>query len=128
MDQSARYPDPGKQALTLWQSALSELELQMTKATFDTWLRPTTLLTWEPGEGNASDNGSTRVVLGVPNGYVKDWLENRLYNPIARTLSGIAGQEVAVKFRITDPTDLQSVAAGEVLLQVKVLTHGVDGL
>jgi hypothetical protein len=101
---------PGKEACALWQSALSELELQMTRATFDTWLRPTALLTWEAEKGSASSSSAAHVVLGVPNEYIKDWLENRLYTPIRRTLSGIAGQEVAVEFRITNPTDLQSKA------------------
>jgi chromosomal replication initiation ATPase DnaA len=59
-------------------------------------------------QSDASGNGSTRVILGVPNGYIKDWLENRLHTPIRRTLSGIAGQEVEVEFRITQQTDLRS--------------------
>ena len=72
----------------------------MTRATFDTWLRPARLLAWEPAESDASSNGSTRVVLGVPNGYVKDWLENRLLTPIQRTLRGIAGQPVKTTFQV----------------------------
>ena len=98
--QGAEHPPPDKRALTLWQSALSELELQMTKATFDTWLRPASLLVWESIESSASGNGSTRIVLGVPNGYVKDWLENRLLTPIQRTLHGIVGQPVEIAFQV----------------------------
>ena len=100
MEQDARCLPPDKEALALWQSALSELELQMTKATFDTWLRPARLLAWESAESDASENGSTRVVLGVPNGYVKDWLENRLLTPIQRTLRGIAGRPVEITFQV----------------------------
>jgi len=90
---------PGREDLALWQTALNELELQMTRATFDTWVRPTELLAWE---SQAENNGSarTRVVLGTPNEYVKDWLENRLYTPIQRTLSGIAGHPVEVGFQV----------------------------
>ena len=97
--QGAEHPPPDKQAQELWQSALNELELQMTKATFSTWLRPTRLLAWEPDQDSGSGNGSTHVVLGVPNGYVKDWLENRLLTPIQRTLFGIAGQPVEITFQ-----------------------------
>ena len=99
-EQDERYLPPDKQALALWQSALSELELQMTRATFDTWLRPTRLLAWEPTGSDDSGSGSTRVVLGVPNGYVKDWLENRLLTPIQRTLHSIAGQPVEIAFQV----------------------------
>jgi chromosomal replication initiator protein len=72
----------------VWQAALGELELQMTRATFNTWLKPTTAVSWD----------QEAFVLGTPNGYIKDWLENRLYIPIQRTLSGITGQELHVEF------------------------------
>jgi chromosomal replication initiator protein len=60
----------------------------MTKATFNTWVKPTTVVSWQ------EDN----FVLGAPNGYIKDWLENRLHTPIERTVSGIVGQAVNVQF------------------------------
>ena len=91
---------PDKEARALWQAALSELELQMTRATFDTWLKPTTPLVWESDGSTASVNGSTRIVLGVPNGYVKDWLENRLLTPIQRTLDGVVGRPVEIAFQV----------------------------
>jgi hypothetical protein len=97
---SSEHAGPGKDACALWQAALSELELQMTKATYATWVRPVELLAWE-SEGDDNGAASTRVVLGTPNEYVRDWLENRLYAPIQRTLSGIAGHPVAVEFECT---------------------------
>jgi chromosomal replication initiator protein len=75
-------------AQNIWNAALGELELQMTKATFNTWVRPATVVSWQ------EDN----FVLGAPNGYIKDWLENRLHTPIQRTLSGIVGQNINVQF------------------------------
>jgi hypothetical protein len=98
--QGAEHPPPDKQSLAHWQSALSELEMQMTKATFNTWLRPARLLAWKSVGNDGSGNGSVHVVLGVPNGYVKDWLENRLLTPIRRTLRGIAGQPVEITFQV----------------------------
>lgn len=68
----------------LWQAALGELELQMTRATFDTWLRDTHCIGME--------NGDT-LVIGVKNGYAVEWLENRLYNVIQRTLHRLTQQE-----------------------------------
>ncbi|MBN1136831.1 MAG: hypothetical protein JXM73_09605, partial [Anaerolineae bacterium] len=98
--QGAEHPPPDSCALALWQSALGELEMQMTRATFSTWLRPTRLLAWEPAHGDGSGNSSTHVILGVPNGYVRDWLENRLLTPIRRTLCGVAGQPVEIAFQV----------------------------
>ena len=71
----------------IWQAALGELELQMTRATYNTWIRPVSAISYENGV----------FCLGTPNGYIKDWLENRLYTPIQRTLSGILGRETTVQ-------------------------------
>jgi chromosomal replication initiator protein len=70
-------------AQQVWQAALGELELQMTRATFNTWIKPVAAVSWD----------RDTFVLGTPNGYIKDWLENRLYAPIHRTLAGILEQK-----------------------------------
>jgi hypothetical protein len=98
-DQSCLFdtdaPNPPERVHSrLWEQALGELEMQMTRATFNTWLKPVALAGWTPA-GNGTPACAT---LNVPNGYVADWLENRLYVPIRRTLSGIAGEEVEVQF------------------------------
>jgi chromosomal replication initiator protein len=71
-----------------WKATLGELELQMTKATFNTWLKEARLLASEEDE----------FVIGVPNDYAKDWLENRLSETIVRTLSTVAAKAVSVRF------------------------------
>jgi hypothetical protein len=100
-DQPSAHTGPSAEACVLWQATLNELELQMTKATFVTWVRPAELMAWESRD-DGNDAVRTRVVLGTPNEYVKDWLENRLNTPIQRTLSGIAGSPVAVEFEVCD--------------------------
>lgn len=72
----------------VWQAALGQLQLEMPKTTFDTWVRGTALLAYEDGT----------FVLGVNNAYAKDWLDNRLRSTIKRTLGGIAGRSVEVRF------------------------------
>ncbi len=71
-----------------WKATLGELELQMTKATFNTWLKDARLLACDEDE----------YVVGVRNDYAKDWLSNRLHNTIVRTLTTIVGKPVAVRF------------------------------
>jgi chromosomal replication initiator protein len=75
-------------SLHVWSAALGELQLQMTQATFDTWLRDSRLLKEEDGT----------FVIGVKNGYAKDWLEHRLLATIKRTLARLTGRTIAVKF------------------------------
>jgi chromosomal replication initiator protein len=74
----------------IWQAALGELELQMTKPAFNTWLRNTSCISYEDGT----------FTIGVANAYTKDWLENRLLGLIKRTLIGIVGRSVEVKFAV----------------------------
>ena len=71
-----------------WKATLGELELQMTRATFNTWLKETQLV---------SHNGDVFVV-GVRNDYAKDWLENRLHDTILRTLVDVVGDGAKLRF------------------------------
>jgi len=72
----------------IWQAALGELELQMTRETFNTWLKPTKVISYEDGT----------LIVGVENGYIKDWLSNRLLVTVQRTVTSIVGRTVEVKF------------------------------
>jgi chromosomal replication initiator protein len=76
----------------IWSATLGELQLQMTQATFDTWLRGARFLKFEDGA----------FVVGVKNGYAKDWLENRLMPTILRTIVRLASQAVEVRFVVWD--------------------------
>jgi chromosomal replication initiator protein len=73
----------------LWQAALGELELKMARATFDAWLRDTHCIGIE---------NETTLVIGVKNGYAVEWLENRLYPVIKRTLTRLSDQEIEARF------------------------------
>jgi chromosomal replication initiator protein len=75
----------------IWQAALGELQLQMTKATFDTWFKTSRVVAYEDGT----------FVIGVSSAYAKDWLENRLSGAVKRTLNGIAGRSVEVRYMIS---------------------------
>ena len=76
----------------VWAATLGELELQMTRSTFNTWLKGAKLLRQD------TEGGVLRFVVGVRNDYAKEWLDGRLHDSIARTLSAIAGQDTAVLF------------------------------
>ncbi len=83
-------------AKRIWQAVLGELQLQLTKATYDTWLKDTI--------GLASEDGA--FVVGVRNAYAKDWLENRLYAHIARTLASVMRRTVDVRFAVVNAAPL----------------------
>lgn len=72
----------------IWEIARSQLRLQMTKSTYETWVRDTTCIAHEDGA----------FVVAVNNAYAKDWLSLRLRPTIKRTLASIVGRAVEVTF------------------------------
>ncbi len=77
-------------AHVVWQMLLSELALQMQSATYNTWVRDTWVIAYEDGE----------FIIGLPNAYARDWLENRLRHKIKRVLSSLIHRSVQVQFRV----------------------------
>jgi chromosomal replication initiator protein len=76
-----------------WQAALGQLQMEMPRASFDTWVRDAELLAYEDGT----------YVIGVQNAYARDWLENRLLTTVKRVLTGICGATVEVRFVVWQP-------------------------
>lgn len=72
----------------IWEIARSQLRLQMTKSTYETWVRDTTCVAHEDGT----------FIVAVNNAYAKDWLSLRLRPTIKRTLASIVGRAVDVTF------------------------------
>jgi chromosomal replication initiator protein len=71
-----------------WQATIGQLRMDMSKAVFDTWVRAAKLVSYEEGI----------FTIGVPNAYVRDWLEIRLTTTVTRILTGIMNRPVTVRF------------------------------
>jgi hypothetical protein len=67
--------------------------METPKASFDTWVRDTCLVSYQDG----------RFVIGVQNAYARDWLESRLSSTVSRLLMGMMNQDVTVQFVIASP-------------------------
>jgi chromosomal replication initiator protein len=72
----------------VWRAALGELQVSLSPAAFETWLKGSTLTT-------VDDN---RFTIGVPNGFARDFLENRYRSLISQTLARVVGYSVVVDF------------------------------
>jgi len=88
-------PQPQLPLQQIWTRALGQLQLQMTRATFEAWLKETALISTEAGNV---------YVIETKNGFAREWLENRLVTTIQRTLASIVGTDVTLKF-VTDTPD-----------------------
>ncbi len=71
-----------------WQATLGQLQMEMSKAAFDTWVRSAELVS----------HTEQQFTVGVPNAYARDWLESRLSSTVNRLLTGIMGRPQNVKF------------------------------
>lgn len=63
----------------LWRTALADIELQISPANFATWFRHTKILAKQGGE----------IIIGVPSGFTKEWLENKYHKYILRSLRAL---------------------------------------
>jgi chromosomal replication initiator protein len=84
-----------------WESVLSQLQSDMPKASFDTWLSEARPIFYENGA----------LTVGVPNAYARDWLESRLSSTISRLLVGILSSNVAVNFVVVPADERGGVEA-----------------
>jgi len=73
-----------------WQAAVGQLQMEMPKAAFNTWVRDAELIAYEDGV----------FMVGVPNAYARDWLESSLTSTLARTLTGIMNRTCTVRFSV----------------------------
>jgi chromosomal replication initiator protein len=71
-----------------WQAALGQLQMEMSKAAFDTWVKNAELVAYQ-------DNCFT---IGVRNAYARDWLESRLSSTVTRLLSSLMESPQQVEF------------------------------
>ncbi|MFV2063564.1 MAG: chromosomal replication initiator protein DnaA [Chloroflexota bacterium] len=111
-------------AKQVWRAALGELQVSLSPANYETWLKDTALV----------EVDGDRFRIAAPNGFSKDWLENRYRSLIAQTLARVVGYSVNVEFEVRevdpeDPTEVevQEEAARPNKLKVRVEPGRVGG-
>ena len=78
-----------------WQSVKAQLQLEMPRASFETWVRDTEVLSFE----------NNVITIAARNAYARDWLESRLTRTAKELLIGILNQAVIVQFAVQDSAD-----------------------
>ncbi|HLF88848.1 MAG TPA: chromosomal replication initiator protein DnaA [Anaerolineales bacterium] len=76
-----------------WQATVGQLQMEMPKATFDTWVRDARFLRENSG----------KFTIGLQNAYARDWVESRLTSTISRILTGILNHPTQLDFIVTSP-------------------------
>jgi chromosomal replication initiator protein len=79
-------------AKQVWRAALGELQISLSPANFETWLKDTALI----------EIDDDRYRIAAPNGFARDWLDNRYRTLISQTLARVVGHSVQVEFVVHD--------------------------
>jgi chromosomal replication initiator protein len=83
-------------AREIWQRVLGELQIQVSKANYTTWLKSSQGISCQ----------EYAFVVGVPSAFVAEWLTKRLHSLIRKTLAGIIGRDIDVKFTVHNQDQL----------------------
>lgn len=74
----------------LWKAVLGEMELSLSKANFTTWFKNTTI---------TSQNNDS-LVVNVPNGFIKEWLQNKFHKQILSSVQRLTPEIREIKYII----------------------------
>ena len=79
----------------IWDAALGQLQMHVTKPNFETWLKNTVGIAYRDGE----------FIVGVPNAFVAETLEQRMYQLISRSLESVVETEteLEIRFQVSNP-------------------------
>ncbi len=73
---------------SLWAAALGELQLGLSKGNYETWFKDTQIVSEEDDV----------FMVGVPNAFAREWLENKYRTQIRETVGRLVGHTVDVRF------------------------------
>ena len=77
----------------LWKAVLGEMELSISRANFITWFKNTSVLSKD----------QNAVVVSVPNGFIKEWLENKFNKKILSSIRNLVPEVREVRYIIGRP-------------------------
>ncbi len=77
----------------IWKAVLGEMELSLSRAHFTTWFKNTLIV--------SRDHNS--VTVSVPNGFVKEWLQNKFNKQILASIRKLSNEVREVKYIVGQP-------------------------
>ncbi len=74
----------------LWQAILGSLEINLSKANFNTWFKNTSIL----------ERGNDFILIAVPNAFNRDWIAAKYHQEMLKCLKSIAPEIKEIKYQI----------------------------
>ena len=85
----------------LWESALGEIQLNISKANYLTWLKDTFIM----------DLKGDTIFLGVPSSFTKEWLENKYHKQILSAIFNLNPEIKKIEYIVTtDKNSLKKIS------------------
>lgn len=88
----------------LWQSVLAQMQLHISRANFATWFQHTQI----------SSKEDEKVVISVPNAFSKEWLSNKYYKLMLKTMHQMDGSIKELEF-VINPNTVKKPAPKEAI-------------
>ena len=79
----------------IWQQVLAELQEQLSRPTFETWIKP----------ARPQNLSEQTLTISTPNPFARNWLQKHYLGTIATVVRDIVGRTVDVKFVVESATD-----------------------
>ena len=76
-------------ARSLWSAVLADLQLQLPRPTFDTWLKPTAGVAFQ----------GDQFIVVAPTPFAVEWLEQRMFHALQSTLERAAGRGLQLQLQ-----------------------------
>ena len=106
-----------QKAKQLWEAVLGDLQLRVSRPSFETWLRGTV------GVGHSDG----QFVVGTPNTFVAEMLDQRMYSLISQSLGRVVKGDVNVEFRVLSALPAPaSVDHGQATGETVPTSYGTD--
>ncbi|NTW75338.1 MAG: chromosomal replication initiator protein DnaA [Candidatus Moranbacteria bacterium] len=99
----------------LWKSVLGQIELSISKANFVTWFQNTAIVSIE----------KNTAIISVPNGFAKEWLENKYNHTIIQSLRGFDEQIRSIKCIISGPQPMTKKSFDAVVQPIKATSSQI---
>jgi hypothetical protein len=99
-----------QQVLNWWTAAKDQLQVQLNRATFDTWLKPT-----DPIHFVGDPRAGGTLYVAVPHHYGKEWIDRHLLTALNKTFDDLLNYDGQTRRRVSEQPlfDVQILVEGD---------------
>lgn len=88
-----------------WNQVLEQLQLQLSRPTFETWIKPALLEQIE----------ADHLVISTPNPFARNWLQKYYVKTIAEVAQGILGRSIEIQITVRPTSESDAASSPELL-------------